>query len=103
MIINCKLDLSWVFKIILVLYFCRLILIQFFTLLVVGKPILLKEFFKLFKSFRALRFLALNLTFILATSLTVSSQEIDVSKGKSLFNANCASCHKLNKKLIGFR
>ena len=101
MIINYKLDLSWVSKIILVLYFWRLILTQFFRLLVVRKPILLKEFFNLFKSFRSLGFLALNLTFLFATSLSISSQEIDISKGKSLFNANCASCHKLNKKLIG--
>ena len=98
MIINYKLDLSWVSKIILVLYFWRLILTQFFRLLVVRKPILLKEFLNLFKSFRALRFLALNITFLFATSLSISSQEIDISKGKSLFNANCASCHKLNKK-----
>jgi cytochrome c551/c552 len=26
---------------------------------------------------------------------------VDIAKGKSLYNANCASCHKLNKKLIG--
>ena len=34
-------------------------------------------------------------------SLSSHSQEFDVSKGKSLFNANCAACHKLNKNLIG--
>ena len=34
-------------------------------------------------------------------SFNISSQEPDIPKGKSLFNANCASCHKLNKKLIG--
>ena len=66
-----------------------------------GKTILLKEFLNLFSNFRALRLLALNLALLLATSLSISSQEIDISKGKSLFNANCASCHKLNKKLIG--
>ena len=27
--------------------------------------------------------------------------QTDVKAGKSLFNSNCASCHKLNKKLIG--
>jgi len=27
--------------------------------------------------------------------------EVDVAKGESLFKANCASCHKLNQKLIG--
>ena len=39
--------------------------------------------------------------FLFSFSLNLSSQEIDIAKGKSLFNANCASCHKLNKKLIG--
>ena len=39
--------------------------------------------------------------FLFSFSLNISAQEIDISKGKSLFNANCASCHKLNKKLIG--
>ena len=34
-------------------------------------------------------------------SLNISAQEIDIAKGKSLFNANCASCHKLNKNLVG--
>jgi mono/diheme cytochrome c family protein len=39
------------------------------------------------------------LSFCFALNLT--AQEPDIAKGKSLFNANCASCHKLNKKLIG--
>ena len=34
-------------------------------------------------------------------SFSSHSQEFDISKGKSLFNANCAACHKLNKNLIG--
>ena len=34
-------------------------------------------------------------------SFNISAQEPDIPKGKSLFNANCASCHKLKKKLIG--
>ena len=33
--------------------------------------------------------------------LSTHSQDVDISKGKSLFNANCAACHKLNKNLIG--
>ena len=37
------------------------------------------------------------LSFCFALNLT--AQEPDIAKGKSLFNANCASCHKLNKKL----
>ena len=29
------------------------------------------------------------------------AQESDPSAGKKLFNANCAACHKLNKKAVG--
>ena len=42
-----------------------------------------------------LLFLSLCLSFV------VSAQEPDVQKGKSLFNANCAACHKLNKRAVG--
>lgn len=44
----------------------------------------------------------LSILLVLSTFF-VSAQEIegDVAKGKSLFNAKCASCHKLNKKVIG--
>ena len=34
-------------------------------------------------------------------SFHAHSQDFDVAKGKSLFNANCAACHKLNKNLVG--
>ncbi len=37
----------------------------------------------------------------LCFSFVVSAQEPDVQKGKSLFNANCAACHKLNKRAVG--
>ena len=37
---------------------------------------------------------------ILLPSLSIS-QEADIQAGKSLFNANCAACHKLNKKAVG--
>ena len=56
-------------------------------------------FSRRFKSFVSP--LALNLIFVLSISFNASAQEIDIAKGKSLYNANCASCHKLNKKLIG--
>ena len=32
---------------------------------------------------------------------TVSAFEGDASNGKKLFKSNCASCHKLDKKLVG--
>ncbi len=35
------------------------------------------------------------------SSFPVFAQEVDVQAGKKLFNANCASCHKLNKKAVG--
>ena len=38
---------------------------------------------------------------LLFFSLNAHSQDVDISKGKSLFNSNCAACHKLNKNLIG--
>tara|TARA_E500000178_G_C16999721_1_gene745090 strand:- start:354 stop:1595 length:1242 start_codon:yes stop_codon:yes gene_type:complete len=38
---------------------------------------------------------------LLIFSFPSHSQDLDVNKGKSLFNANCAACHKLNKNLIG--
>ena len=37
---------------------------------------------------------------LLLPSLSIS-QEADVQAGKNLFNANCAACHKLNKKAVG--
>ena len=43
----------------------------------------------------------LVLLFISFTTLSGFAQEADVQAGKKLFNANCASCHKLNKKAVG--
>jgi len=82
-----------------VLYFCRLNLIQFIELLVVRKTSLSNLFLRLFK--RIVTSHAPNLIFVLLIALNTSAQEPDIAKGKSLYNANCASCHKLNKKLIG--
>ena len=81
------------------LYFCPLILIQFIELLVARKTSLSNLFSRLFK--RIVTSHALNLIFVLLIALNTSAQEPDIAKGKSLYNANCASCHKLNKKLIG--
>ena len=38
---------------------------------------------------------------LLIFSFSSHSQDLDINKGKSLFNSNCAACHKLNKNLIG--
>ena len=81
------------------LYFCCLILIQFKELSVVRIITLSKSISNLFKSLVSP--LALNSFIVLLISLNISAQDVDIAKGKSLYNANCASCHKLNKKLIG--
>lgn len=40
--------------------------------------------------------------FFLATLFTVNAEIVgDVANGKALWNANCAACHKLDKKLVG--
>ncbi|WP_338357469.1 cytochrome c3 family protein [Yeosuana marina] len=46
-------------------------------------------------------FLRLSLIILLAFSTSLSAQEGDPAKGKSLFNANCAACHQLDKKMTG--
>ena len=55
-----------------------------------------------FKNLKTLRLFS-HLTVFLFFSFfnTVISQELDVQAGKKLFNANCAACHKLNKKAVG--
>ncbi|WP_291128754.1 c-type cytochrome [Flavobacterium sp. UBA7682] len=39
--------------------------------------------------------------FVLAVTSMASAQEGDAAKGKELFNANCAACHKLDAKATG--
>ncbi len=39
--------------------------------------------------------------FLLAFSLSLFAQDGDPTKGKSLFNTNCAACHNLDKKMTG--
>ncbi|WP_299223932.1 c-type cytochrome [uncultured Psychroserpens sp.] len=46
-------------------------------------------------------FLNLGLVFLLTFSTSLIAQEGDPVKGKTLFNTNCASCHKLDKKMTG--
>ena len=66
---------------------------------VVVKTSLLKAILKLFKQVSVSK--AFFAVLVFSFSLNISAQEIDIAKGKSLFNANCASCHKLNKNLVG--
>lgn len=41
------------------------------------------------------------LALVITMSFTVNAQDADPIAGKKLFNANCAACHKLNKKAVG--
>ena len=43
----------------------------------------------------------LSLLLFFSVQWTVQAQEPDPMAGKKLFNANCAACHKLNKKAVG--
>ena len=43
----------------------------------------------------------LSLVLAFAFTLPAYAQEPDIEKGKSLFNMNCAACHKLNKRAVG--
>lgn len=45
--------------------------------------------------------LHISLIFLLTFSTTLLAQDGDAVAGKALFNANCASCHKLDKKMTG--
>ena len=48
------------------------------------------------------RFALLLTTYLSFFSLFIAfAQEPDIQAGKKLFNANCAACHKLNKKAVG--
>lgn len=43
----------------------------------------------------------LSLVFFSIFCTPLQAQEADPTKGKSLFNANCAACHQLDKKMTG--
>lgn len=45
--------------------------------------------------------LRLGLVLLLAFTTSLSAQDGDPAKGKSLFNTNCAACHHLDKKMTG--
>ena len=73
----------------------------FFKYLVKRNFYFLNVFSSLFTKRRFVSLFASNFLLSLCFTLNLTAQEPDIAKGKSLFNANCASCHKLNKKLIG--
>ena len=52
-------------------------------------------------STRVLKVVATLLIAVFSAPLSAYDVEGDAANGKSLFNANCASCHKLDKKLVG--
>ena len=43
----------------------------------------------------------LSFILLLLFSSTLSAQDGDPINGKSLYNTNCAACHKLDKKMTG--
>ena len=47
------------------------------------------------------RLVVSSLVFLLLFSLNLSAQEGNSANGEKLFKANCAACHKLDKKLVG--
>ncbi|WP_231372704.1 c-type cytochrome [Aureivirga sp. CE67] len=47
------------------------------------------------------KLMKLSFAFLLFFTINLSAQQGDATKGKQLFNSNCAACHKLDKKLIG--
>ena len=55
---------------------------------------------KLGRFFGPLLFNFFAFIFILFPQI-IASQELDPIAGKKLFNANCAACHKVNKKAVG--
>ena len=73
----------------------------FFKYLVKRNFYFLNVFSSLLTKRRFVSLFASNFLLSLCFTLNLTAQEPDIAKGKSLFNANCASCHKLNKKLIG--
>ena len=56
---------------------------------------------RFFKSFDSVRLRSLSLIFILAISVNMDAKAQDVEQGKKLFQQNCASCHAVNRKVIG--
>ena len=47
------------------------------------------------------KFPGITLLILALFSQTLFSQDPDPILGKKLFNANCAACHKVNKKAVG--
>jgi len=47
------------------------------------------------------KMLSLCFALLLAFSTSLTAQEGDPAKGKSLYNSNCAACHKLDKPMTG--
>lgn len=45
--------------------------------------------------------IGIGLAVLLAFSTSLFAQEADPAKGKQLFNANCAACHALDRKMTG--
>jgi len=54
-----------------------------------------------FKFYAPSKLLSTGLLFLTIIFTSLFAQDGDPVKGKSLFNANCAACHQLDKKMTG--
>jgi mono/diheme cytochrome c family protein len=65
---------------------------------------IIKHFFQLYKSKDQFKFvlpaLILSIGFLFPSG-ALAQEDAAVQAGKKLFNANCAACHKLNKRAVG--
>ena len=62
------------------------------------------ESFNFRNNFTASNFFLIHLFFFFFLIFPFSNslaQDVDIVSGKSLFNTNCAACHKLDKKMTG--
>ena len=65
---------------------------------------IIKHFFQLYKSKDQFKFvipaIILSIGFLFPSG-ALAQEDAAVQAGKKLFNANCAACHKLNKRAVG--
>jgi len=59
------------------------------------------KLFKKLTKLNSLKFYTFYLFFIISFVSITYGQEADLVVGKALFNTNCASCHKLDRKMTG--
>ena len=63
--------------------------------------IFIAKLFKILSKLNSLKSLTLYLLFVTCFISNTYAQDGDPVAGKALFNTNCASCHKLDRKMTG--